>query len=670
MFKKKFSSIVTIALTIALVLTFTACEGPAGPAGIQGERGEPGQRGETGQQGERGWQGEQGTKLVWIDSISQPLNPDEGWVYYDIEEEASFIFIGGVWHKFAQDGADGKDGDDGSTPSIAASVDGAGNLYIDGTLVGNIKGPKGEDGSDGIDGITPTVTATVNTEGDLFINGTFIGNIKGLKGDKGDTGDKGDKGDAGDKGDKGDTGDPGKTPYIGPNGNWWIDGADTGIWAGIPAVDRPYVAITRPVKTSYAINDPLDTTGFVINGIFFNGTLITVDTNTYALAWNGGTITGGNTTITAEPGIKTITVNHALGITGEFSIIVYDSSVDMAFIVETTEQWNDALNVIRTAGNGTAITPKNYEIHVKDYVFVPGSENNNTSFGSTEYIKVTLKGSGTLFTRGSNDNPYKNGSILLINNRQTLIIDDENLVLARGAGSDHVELNNSAHLVVAIGGTLELINGSITGNYTSNSCGGVSVAGTFTMSGGIINNNIVLGNNINHGGGVQVSGSGAVFTMSGGSIVNNSDYGNPSGGGGVVVASGATFTMTGGTISDNRGNGTSGGSGGGVYVSSGGATFTMSGGIISGNNGNSNTTTLTAGGGVSVREGSSFTKSGGGIIYGADAGDDRNTVSAQSQSVGNAVWWYRSAGSLRHDSTLGENDDISTTDPSTPPWHS
>lgn len=33
----------------------------------------------------------------------------------------------------------------------------------------------------------------------------------------------------GDKGDKGDPGEDGKTPYIGDNGNWWIDGVDTGI---------------------------------------------------------------------------------------------------------------------------------------------------------------------------------------------------------------------------------------------------------------------------------------------------------------------------------------------------------------------------------------------------------------------------------------------------------
>ncbi|MBM6925035.1 immunoglobulin domain-containing protein [Pseudoflavonifractor phocaeensis] len=40
---------------------------------------------------------------------------------------------------------------------------------------------------------------------------------------------QGIKGEQGDKGDKGDPGEDGKTPYIGDNGNWWIDGVDTGI---------------------------------------------------------------------------------------------------------------------------------------------------------------------------------------------------------------------------------------------------------------------------------------------------------------------------------------------------------------------------------------------------------------------------------------------------------
>ena len=64
--------------------------------------------------------------------------------------------------------------------------------------------------------------------------------VQGAKGDKGDKGEqgiqgeKGDKGVKGDKGDKGDTGDPGKAGTqitVGPNGNWFLDGVDTGVKA-------------------------------------------------------------------------------------------------------------------------------------------------------------------------------------------------------------------------------------------------------------------------------------------------------------------------------------------------------------------------------------------------------------------------------------------------------
>ena len=77
------------------------------------------------------------------------------------------------------------------------------------------------------------------------VSGAFKGD-KGEKGEKGDTGPvgpqgpKGDTGEVGPQGPKGDTGavgpqgpqgekgDQGYTPYIGENGNWWIENNDTG----------------------------------------------------------------------------------------------------------------------------------------------------------------------------------------------------------------------------------------------------------------------------------------------------------------------------------------------------------------------------------------------------------------------------------------------------------
>ena len=53
-------------------------------------------------------------------------------------------------------------------------------------------------------------------EGGTLSYENWIISIKGEKGDQGDTGPQGPKGD------------DGYTPYIGDNGNWWINNEDTG----------------------------------------------------------------------------------------------------------------------------------------------------------------------------------------------------------------------------------------------------------------------------------------------------------------------------------------------------------------------------------------------------------------------------------------------------------
>ena len=55
-----------------------------------------------------------------------------------------------------------------------------------------------------------------------------LDNLKGQVGPQGPAGPQGPQGIQGEKGEKGDKGD---TPYIGENGNWWIDTTDTGIAA-------------------------------------------------------------------------------------------------------------------------------------------------------------------------------------------------------------------------------------------------------------------------------------------------------------------------------------------------------------------------------------------------------------------------------------------------------
>ncbi len=130
-------------------------------------------------------------------------------------------------------------------------------------------------------------------------------------------------------------------------------------------------------------------------------------------------------------------------------------------------------------------------------------------------------------------------------------------------------------------GTLTLWNGSITDNVYG---GGVYNEGTFTMNGGIIENNSAMFD----GGGVNNLGT---FTMNGGSITGSNETRR---GGGVFNE--GTFAMNGGSISDNYG-----GLGGGVYNE---GTFKMSGGSISDNG---------AASGAGVRNHGTLTMTGGSI---------------------------------------------------------
>jgi uncharacterized repeat protein (TIGR02543 family) len=219
--------------------------------------------------------------------------------------------------------------------------------------------------------------------------------------------------------------------------------------------------------------------------------------------------------------------------------------------VTNTAQWNDALAVISNGGNGTASTPKKYDLFVNGNVSVPGSINDG--FGTAQYIEVTLKGDGKLSLNS-------NGCILALGNNQKLIIDDQFLTLQGRNGNDKPLFS------VGGGGTLELKNGAITGNTTGS---GVYVLGTFTMNSGTIS-----GNSATSGGGVFVDTYGS-FIMNGGAISGNT---SASSGGGVYVN--GTFTMNGGTISGN----TATTYGGGVYVNgpANGGTFNKTGGSITG----------------------------------------------------------------------------------------
>lgn len=125
-----------------------------------------------------------------------------------------------------------------STVSVSgAQIDADGHLILsmsDGSTLdaGLARGEKGEKGDKG-------------DKGEQGIQG--LPGEKGEKGDKGDRGPRGEKGERGAQGIQGERGAAGysggsgasgrdgvdgKTPYIGENGHWWIDGKDTGVYAG------------------------------------------------------------------------------------------------------------------------------------------------------------------------------------------------------------------------------------------------------------------------------------------------------------------------------------------------------------------------------------------------------------------------------------------------------
>jgi hypothetical protein len=190
------------------------------------------------------------------------------------------------------------------------------------------------------------------------------------------------------------------------------------------------------------------------------------------------------------------------------------------FVITNTAEWDTALATIKNQSRGK------YTLTIDGDIGVAGST--DYTFGNSSNLSVTLKGSGKLYLTSQD-------SIIYIGANQTLIIDSANLTLQ---GSNN---NNEPVVAVSDGGTLELQNGTISGN----SAGGVFVGdGTFVMKGGKISGNTTT----DCGGGVCVNGTNATFTMSGGEIFGNTASGIYSYGGGVFVYDNGTFRIVTGTI--------------------------------------------------------------------------------------------------------------------------
>ena len=410
-----------------------------------------------------------------------------------------------------------------------------------------------------------------------------------------------------------------------------------------PGVD--HITITAPSKLNYHEGDSLNTAGLTVTAYYVDTSVATV-TSGYVLSWNSLPISNGSIAICAAAGDKTVTVSWQ-GKSATFTISVFDTSG--SFTVTNTAEWNAALGSISVGGDD-----KGYTITVSGDVAVPGSAGD--SFGDTRDISVTLKGSGKLYL-------LSQGSILRVAGDQTLIIDSEELTLEGLTGGVNSPTNNNSS-VVTVFGTLELRNGTISGNTSDSPGGGVYCSGTFTMTGGTISGNTSISGDYN-GGGVYCNGT---FTMDGGTISGNTGRYN---GGGVYIFYGHNFALTGGTISGN----TCSYSGGGVFIYFG-YSFTMEGGTISGNTANAGggvyTTYFTMtggtisgntsvqGGGVFIYNNGSFDKTGG-IVYGNDSLNpaDKN-IATYGNNWGDAVYYSNSGAEFIRDTTLDNDTGLST----------
>ena len=132
------------------------------------------------------------------------------------------------------DGADGAKGEDGISPKVQINaVTNEWELSVNNGLSWTSTGVKAT-GTDGKDGDTPFV----GNNGNWWIGTTDTG-VKaagqdgkdGQNGADGKDGQNGIDGKDGKEGLNGQDGKDGDTPFIGPNGNWWIGTTDTGVKA-------------------------------------------------------------------------------------------------------------------------------------------------------------------------------------------------------------------------------------------------------------------------------------------------------------------------------------------------------------------------------------------------------------------------------------------------------
>lgn len=234
-------------------------QGEQGIQGIQGIQGVQGIQGELGPKGEQGIQGVQGVQGIQGEEAIANINYRGDW-----ESGTAYVHFDGNGNTdLVRSTVDGnayycKVNNTGNEPSVSPSY---WSIFV-------MKGAQGIQGVQGIQGeIGPRgVQGIQGVQGEQGIQG-----IQGLPGN-GVQGAQGIQGPQGEKGEKGDKGDAGNTPIveIGPNGNWWINGVDTGK-KSVSVID----GIKKGMTVRFDFNLPLPTgyvythehVGEIINGV-------------------------------------------------------------------------------------------------------------------------------------------------------------------------------------------------------------------------------------------------------------------------------------------------------------------------------------------------------------------------------------------------------------------
>ena len=226
--------IYTITFTDGSTTTFTVTNGKDGEQGIQGIQGEPGKDGHTpvitiGENGN--WyidredtgkpssiKGETGKGISSIEKTSSDGLKDIYTITFTDGSTTTFTVTNGKDGEQGIQGIQGEPGKDGHTPVITIGENG--NWYIDGVDTGKPSSIKGETGN-GISSIEKTSSDGLK---DIYTITFTDGSSTTF------TVTNGKDGEQGIQGIQGEPGEDGHTPVItiGENGNWYIDGEDTG----------------------------------------------------------------------------------------------------------------------------------------------------------------------------------------------------------------------------------------------------------------------------------------------------------------------------------------------------------------------------------------------------------------------------------------------------------